>query len=113
MSIINLFQEKKDVKLIVISFLCVFMMICNSFSVYADIIPSENVSRSSASERALIQNTENITQITSEQSSEQEIQASEPATNVVTDMFSADNYQLITVTFIFVIVFILLLKFIL
>ena len=88
-------------------------MISNSFSVYADIIPSENASMSSSSESTLIQITENITQIASEQSSEHETQASEQATNAVTDMLSSDNYQLITVILIFVIVFILLLKFIL
>ena len=123
MFIIKRFRDEKIVKFVVSFLLCVLFLL-SSLSVFADEEPTATQSTTVSEQQTELQS-EQITDVATQQTELQSEQITDVATQqtelqseqitdfILTDSFTSSDYQLIIVILLFVLIFVLLLKFIL
>ena len=108
MFIIKRFRDEKIVKFVVSFLLCVLFLL-SSLSVFADEEPTATQSTTVSEQQTELQS-EQITDVATQQT---ELQSEQITDFILTDSFTSSDYQLIIVILLFVLIFVLLLKFIL
>lgn len=115
MFIIKRFRDEKIVKFVVSFLLCVLFLL-SSLSVFADEEPTATQPTTVSEQQTELQS-EQITDVAIQPTIVSEQQTELPSEQItdfiLTDSFTSSDYQLIIVILLFVLIFVLLLKFIL